>query len=155
MKVVVFCDGLTEPINPNGYGCCAFVVFVGDVSGRRGAKRPDPLHAVHACIARPGENVTNNICEYRAVRGALRWLIENRHKQLKDCTEIEIRTDSQLVVNQVNGRWNVNAQHLRVFRDDCAQMLRQIGARLVWVPRDENDVADALTRIAYQKAQAA
>jgi ribonuclease HI len=155
MKVVAFCDGLTEPTNPDGYGCCAFVVFAGEVSGRRAASRPEPLHACYACIARPGDNVTNNICEYRAVRGALRWLIENRHKKLKDCTDIEIRTDSQLVVNQVNGKWATNAVHLKVFRDECAQMLKQLGARLVWIPRDENDVADALTRVAYQQATVA
>jgi ribonuclease HI len=154
MKVVVFADGLTEPTNPNGYGCCAFVVFPQEVSGRKGAQRPTPIHSSHACIARPGQGVTNNICEYRAVRGALRWLIENTHTKLKDCQEVEIRTDSQLVVKQVSGEWATRADHLRVFRDDCRRMLDQLGkVRLTWIPREENDVADALTRLAYERAR--
>jgi ribonuclease HI len=141
-------------VNPDGYGCCAFVVFEGDVSGRAGAPRPDPIHSQHACIARPGDNVTNNICEYRSVRAALRWVVANVHKAAKD-RHVEIRTDSQLVVNQVAGSWLVKAEHLRVFCDDCQQMMAQLKDRvsLVWVRRDENDVADALTRIAYEKAR--
>lgn len=154
MKITVFCDGLTEPVNPNGYGCCAFIVFEGEVDGRVGAVRPEPIHSQHACIARPGDRITNNVCEYRAVRGALNWLVANRHVQIKDCTEIEIRTDSQLVVNQISGAWATNKEHLRKFRDECAQMVQQLGiVTLKWIPREENDVADALTRIAYAKAR--
>jgi ribonuclease HI len=154
MNLTIFADGLTEPVNPNGYGCCAFVVFEGKVSGRAGAVRPDPIHAQYACIARPGQNITNNVCEYRSVRAALRWTVENVHKAAKD-RHVEIRTDSQLVVNQVLGLWQVKALHLRQFRDDCQQMLSQLGDRasLVWVRRDENDAADALTRLAYDKAR--
>lgn len=154
MKLTIFADGLTEPINPNGYGCCAFVVFEGEVSGRKGAPRPNPIHSQYACIARPGQNVTNNVCEYRSVRAALRWTVENANKAAKD-RHIEIRTDSQLVVNQVLGRWAVKAEHLRIYRDDCAQMVSQLGQRvsLVWIPRHENDVADALTRVAYDKVR--
>lgn len=156
MKVTIFCDGLTEPVNPNGYGCVAFVAFAGEVSGRKYANRPEPIHQSYACIARPGMNVTNNVCEYRAVRGALRWLVSNTHKSLKDCDEIEIRTDSQLVVKQVAGDWATNADHLRVFRDECRELLKQIkiNTRLIWIPREENDVADALTRVAYKQARA-
>jgi ribonuclease HI len=154
MKLTIFADGLTEPVNPNGYGCCAFVVFEGDVSGRAEAKRPDPIHSAHACIARPGDKVTNNVCEYRSVRAALRWVVANAHKAAKD-RDVEIRTDSQLVVNQVVGSWQCNADHLRVFRDECREMIRQLNGKvsLVWVRRDENDVADALTRLAYEKAR--
>lgn len=154
MKLTIFADGLTEPVNPNGYGCCAFVVFEGEVSGRAGAQRPDPIHEQYACIARPGDNVTNNVCEYRSVRAALRWAVENVHKAAKD-REVEIRTDSQLVVNQVSGLWAVKAEHLRPYRDECAQMISELKgkAKLVWVRRDENDVADALTRKAYELAR--
>lgn len=154
MNLTIFADGLTEPVNPNGYGCCAFVVFEGDVSGRAGVVRPDPIHAQYACVAWPGQNITNNVCEYRSVRAALRWTVENVNKAAKD-RHVEIRTDSQLVVNQVLGLWQVKADHLRKFRDDCAQMLSQLNgkASLVWVRRDENDVADALTRKAYEKAR--
>lgn len=153
-KLTIFADGLTEPVNPNGYGCCAFVVFEGEVSGRKGAPRPEPIHERYGCIARPGDGVTNNVCEYRSVRAALRWTVANVLQAAKG-RHVEIRTDSQLVVNQVLGLWGVKADHLRKYRDDCAQMLSQLGdkASLVWVRRDENDVADALTRKAYDKAR--
>lgn len=148
--ITIFCDGLTEPRNPDGYGCCAFVAFDGDVSGTRGAQRPAPLHQAYACIARPGDGITNNICEYRAVRAALKWAVAAIPNE-----EIIVKTDSQLVVRQVNGDWACNKDHLRVLRDECRALLQRVNARLVWVARDQNDVADALTRVAYAEARKA
>jgi ribonuclease HI len=148
-QITIFCDGLTEPTNPDGFGCCAFIAFEGDVSGTRGAERPTPLHQAWACIARPGEGITNNVCEYRAVRAALRWL-----EQYDGEAHADIFTDSNLVVQQVNGAWDCHAKHLIPFRNECQNLLRDLpNASLRWVRRDENDVADALTRIAYEEAR--
>jgi hypothetical protein len=49
--------------------------------------------------------------------------------------------------------WDCHAPHLIPFRNECQNLLRDLpNASLRWVRRDENDVADALTRIAYAEA---
>lgn len=146
-RVTIFADGLCEP-NPGGYGCCAWIAFEGDVAGDADVLRPPCIASSHGCIGH-GVGMTNNISEYRAVRAALRWAVAN----MRDA-EIELRTDSQLVVRQINGLWACNADHLRDFRDECRALLAQLqNAKIVWVARAQNDVADALTRIAYEGAR--
>lgn len=149
-RFTLFADGLTEPTNPNGYGCCAYVVYLGDVDGAKCMADLPPVVAYgHACIARPGEGVTNNICEYRAVRAALKWAVRHAAE-----AEVELRTDSQLVVRQVFGDWACNADHLRPLRDQCRALLAQLPhCRLVWVSRTKNIPADELTRLAYAEAR--
>lgn len=145
---IIFCDGLMEPHNPDGYGCAAWVAFEGDVDGSRTlAELPPPIASQRGCIARPGDRSTNNVAEYRSVRGALKWAVANAEDE-----EIEIRADSQLVVRQVSGDWACKADHLRPFRDDCRALLKLLPhARLVWVSRKQNIPADELTRLAYKE----
>lgn len=149
-RITIFCDGATEPVNPGGEGCCAFVAFEGEVSGARGQPRPEPIKCAYALIGRSPE-MTNNIAEWRAVLAALRWA-EN-YLVLNPELQIEVRTDSQLVVKQANGVWGCHAEHLVKFRDAVQTILRREkrSIELVWVPREQNDVADALTRLAYEE----
>ena len=76
------------------------------------------------------EPVTVNVGEYQAAILALsvcRLISE----------EVEILTDSLLVVNQVNGLWKCKKPHLLPFRD-YARLLMESGATLKWIPREEN-----------------
>jgi ribonuclease HI len=147
-QITIFCDGSCEPVNPGGYACCGFVAYEGDVSGRRGATRPDPIFDKYGCIGN-GPGMTNNIAEYRAVIAALKWAKKNFADR-----RLEFRTDSQLVVRQVNGQWDCNKEHLIVLRDQAREILFSFeDAKLIWIPRDENDVADYLTRVAYDEAR--
>jgi ribonuclease HI len=140
MGLEIYCDGLCQPTNPGGYGCCAYAVFR---NGETVVKR-------YGCIGR-GPEMTNNVAEYRAVLGALKWLSENRGDD-SAC----VMTDSKLVVEQVNGRWACNSEKLRPYRDECRELLRGMSnVMLLWIPRERNEVADALTRVAYRKARAA
>jgi ribonuclease HI len=149
----IFCDGLTEPrFSSQKYSCCAFVAFEGDVDGTKPlAELPKPITAQHACIARPGQDSTNNIAEYRAVRAALNWLVAKGEQD-----EVELRTDSQLVVRQISGAYACNKDHLRVLRDDCRVLLEKLpNVRIVWVAREQNIPADELTNVAYAEARQA
>jgi ribonuclease HI len=140
MSLEIYCDGLCEPKNPGGYGCSAFVVF----------RDGEQIHQRYGCVG-SGPEMTNNVAEYRAVRGALKWLAGNRGDG-----SVQVMTDSKLVVEQVNGRWECNSDKLRPYRDDCRRLLRGMeNVMLLWVPRERNEVADALTRVAYRKARAA
>ena len=82
---------------------------------------------------------TNNVAEYRALLGGL-----ERAREL-GATEIDVRGDSALVVNQVNGSWRIKEPHLRPLREDA---VRALGAFDRWtlkhVPRERNAEADAL-----------
>lgn len=135
----VFCDGACEPHNPGGTGACAFVIF--------DSLAAPPIKS-QAGIIPPAPDLTNNIAEYRALRGALRWLIEHPGNE-----PVEIRMDSQLVVNQMNGTWACNKQHLATLRDECQSLMLKVpSAKLLWVPREQNTKADDLTKQALLKA---
>ena len=145
MKLTVFIDGACEPINPNGHGACAFAAFEGEVAGRESDARPVPFKTAAKLIGE-GPGMTNNIAEYRALRGSLQWLVEHGHGG----DEIDLRMDSQLVVNQVNGAWECRASNLQPYCRDCRAILLLLPqARLRWVPREENFVPDDLINRLY------
>jgi ribonuclease HI len=148
VKLTVFIDGAVEPVNPGGTGACAMVVYVGEVGGRESDPRPAPLKAGAKLIG-SGAGMTNNVAEYRALLGALKWLAENGHQS----DELEIRMDSKLVVNQVLGTWNCNAPALQAFRRDCLAVMTLFPkVDLKWVKREENFVPDAMINDLYAKA---
>jgi ribonuclease HI len=147
-RLTIFCDGLTEPVNPGGYGCCAYIVFEGDVSGEKGAARPEPIAQKYGCIGH-GQEITNNIVEYRAAIGALKWAL----KHAPDA-EIELRTDSQLVERQISGCYKCHNEKLMPLLAEARELLAQLpNLKIVWVRREFNDVADALTKLAYIEAR--
>lgn len=137
--VELYCDGLCEP-NPRGHATWGLVAFLN-------AKM---IHKDHGYIGR-GEGMSNNVAEYRAVYEALAWLY--RYQQRGDVPNgplpATIKTDSQLVVNQVLDRWQVKAAHLVSWAEKCRSGVRHTGANLEWVPRAENEFADAESRCAY------
>lgn len=87
---------------------------------------------------------TSNIAEWRAAIAALTYALSQSD------TDVELRMDSQLVVEQFNGRWRVKNATLKPLADIARHLGRSIearGARLKvrWVPREQNALADALT----------
>lgn len=84
--------------------------------------------AVHEEL--PG--TTNNEAEYAAIIAALELA---RHDGLRGPL---IRSDSQLCVNQILGKWQIKEERLRPPRDRAARLLREIGGRIEWVPRERN-----------------
>ena len=76
--------------------------------------------------------VTNNVGEYQAIILALRIIHNQKLKQ------VELLTDSQLVVEQVNGSWQCRQPHLLPLRDKVRELLAQENATLAWIPRGQN-----------------
>jgi ribonuclease HI len=136
--VTVLCDGLCKPTNPGGLGCWGFAVL--DIDGREIAHGS-------GCIG-SGPGMSNNVAEYQAVIEALRWVERNAPTM-----EVEIRTDSHLVVSQTNGTIKCNAEHLCGLRDKAAKLLGQTRAKLIWIPRDQNKHADAHSKLAYHRTK--
>jgi ribonuclease HI len=82
---------------------------------------------------------TNNVAEYAALLATL----ERAHAL--GLVELDVRSDSQLLVEQMNGRYRVKAPHLKPLwlrARTLAAELRRFS--IVHVPREANRDADAL-----------
>ncbi len=94
-------------------------------------------------------HATNNVAEYAGAVRALEWLTGRGYRG-----GVTVRGDSQLVIRQMTGEYRVRAEHLRAFHD----RLRQLSAGFhrvdfVWIPRDQNQRADQLSKKAVLEAQ--
>jgi ribonuclease HI len=134
-NLIIYADGLCEPTNPGGWGCWGWTALATDGT---------PLICDFGNLGRSGA-MTNNIAEYRAVINALTTAKEH------GWNGFTIRTDSQLVVNQVNRLWACKAPHLLVLCKEAQTLLQEVGAKLEWVRREENELVDALTRRAFKE----
>jgi ribonuclease HI len=134
--ITVYCDGLCEP-NPGGVATCGWVAYRGD-------KRIKKHHTFVFC----GPGATNNIAEYNAVLSALEWLLQHGHND----RDITIKTDSQLVVNQINGSYSVKAVNLIPLHKKAVNLAKEFdNISFQWIPRKRNKEADELSRQAYRK----
>jgi ribonuclease HI len=133
MNIVIHCDGLCEPKNPGGYACWAWVVTEGTVAQDFG------------CVAH-GPEATNHVATYAALEDALVWCLAH------DIRAPLLYTDNQMVVNQVNEVWGCDAPRLKMRCAWVKALMVQAAATLEWIPREQNEVADALSRLAYQRA---
>jgi probable phosphoglycerate mutase len=90
-------------------------------------------------IARGIGVATNNVAEYTALIEGLKLAQE------KGVTEVDVRMDSKLVVNQVLGEWKIKNDALRRLAARAESLLRRFDRKsLTYVPRAENAAADKL-----------
>ena len=90
---------------------------------------------------------TNNVAEWRGFLAALDVARE------LGAEDVEIRADSQLVLNQFLGTYKMKAPHLRGFLDEARKKAKGIRRlRVVHVPRAQNHEADALANRALDDA---
>lgn len=95
---------------------------------------------------------TNNEAEYGAIVCALKilfkssWFVQNNNND----SEIICRLDSQLVVEQLNGRYKIKQPHIQVFVDEIKKLLNQFEPKIsfIHIPREQNKRADQLVNIA-------
>jgi ribonuclease HI len=89
---------------------------------------------------------TNNVAEYQALLHAL------RHALARGANRIEIRSDSELVVRQIEGRYRVKHPGLApLHREAMGLLARFEHARLLHVVREENRDADRLANLALDR----
>lgn len=132
MTTVVYIDGRAEG-NP-GRGTFAYVVY------RDGKKV-----AEEGGFA--GANVTNNYAEYCALVSAL-----EKMRFLGADDDITVRSDSRLLVGQMSRGWKVKGGGYVEKYKEARDLVREFGTlRFEWIPREENQEADLLTRIASNK----
>ncbi len=103
---------------------------------------------------------TNNEAEYVALDSTLRFLMLmiERYEEFDD-GDIEIYMDSELVVKQINGEYEVKAENLIPLHISVKAKLeilrRKVEPDKVWlrnIPREQNKVADKAGREALDRA---
>ena len=94
-----------------------------------------------------GRDVTSNYAEYTALAEALKKL-----KSLGIEDDVLIRSDSKLLVGQMNEEWKVKGGMYLAKLKEARELLKEFGyVRFEWIPREKNREADLLTRLAYQE----
>ncbi len=133
MKVIVEADGGSRGNpGPAGYGS---VVWTAD----RGTVLAESKQAIgHA---------TNNVAEYRGLIAGL----EEAAKL--GATEVDVRMDSKLVVEQMSGRWKVKHRDLKPLMDQAISVATTFERiSYTWIPRIDNSHADRLANEAMDAA---
>lgn len=98
-----------------------------------------------------GKRQTNNWAEYEAVALALS---EAKKKRFAG-RAIEVRMDSQLVVEQLSGNWKIKEAALKEQAAKVRKLLEDFPShRFVYVPRAQNKEADRLVNEALDEAGA-
>ena len=92
-----------------------------------------------------GDNLTNNEAEYQAVIFALKKFKALFGKKLAKNSEIELKTDSELLIKQFNGEYKVlepRIQSLFIIVWNLRIDFKKI--KFTLIPREKNRVADKL-----------
>ena len=98
------------------------------------------------------EQATVNVAEYSAVLLALTDLLKDQDVIVRCSVEkVNVYTDSLLIVNQLNGIWACQKQHLIALKNtvnDLERELTGLGLRVSynWIPREQNVRADELSK---------
>lgn len=102
-------------------------------------------------LAAHGEAIgvaTNNVAEYRALVAGL------EQARALGVDEVEVVSDSELLVKQMRGEYRVKNEALRDLSLAAARLAREIGAvSYTAVRREHNELADRLVNEALDAAQ--
>jgi ribonuclease HI len=142
LRLIVRTDGAARG-NPGPASLGAVLI---DASGP-GARRPDaaPLASISEYLGVQ----TNNVAEYTGVVRALSLAAE------LGAREVDLLLDSNLIVEQLHGRWRVKDAKLAPLHADArARLARFARWTATHVPRAQNKQADALCNEAIDRFQA-
>lgn len=89
---------------------------------------------------------TNNEAEYMGLIGALDWIDKNTTE-----AEIEINSDSQLMVRQMMGIYKVKAEHLKKLWGVAKSLAGEKKIVFKEIRREFNSRADALANLAMDR----
>lgn len=133
-------------------------VYVANIDG---ASRGNPGPASYAVVLRDpngkvvlelAKNIgreTNNVAEYYALLAALDYAASHA------IPAIRIRSDSELLVRQMQGRYKVKSAELKPLHERASKLARQLGYFTIeHVPREKNRDADALANVSLDGGSA-
>jgi len=89
---------------------------------------------------------TNNVAEYQALLHGLRFALT------RGASTVEVFSDSELLVRQLEGRYRVKNAGLQPLHREAQSLLARFAkAKLAHVPRERNHEADALANRAVDE----
>lgn len=92
-----------------------------------------------------GDNLTNNEAEYQAVIFALKKFKALFGKKLAEASEVEIKSDSELIVSQLNGKYKVEDEKMQKFFMEIWNLRMDFkSVKFKAIPREKNREADRL-----------
>ena len=94
------------------------------------------------CIIQLDFPTTNNEAEYEALMVGL---------DLGRATNVEnvvVHCDSQVVISQVNGSYECKNERMKRYLEEVRNQINSIDVKFVQIPREENDCADRLAKVA-------
>ena len=136
MKLIIEADGGSRG-NPGVSGAGAVVINA--ESG-----------AILREISEPVGIATNNVAEYQALIFALEAAFE-----IDANAEVLVRMDSKLVVEQMSGRWKIKHPDMLSLGAKVQQLIANKNVQFLWIPREQNVLADALANKAMDGEPAA
>ena len=126
-----------------------------------GASRGNPGPAAYAVVLRDADGKavlelgkkigreTNNVAEYYALLAALDYASTHGIHALR------IRSDSELLVRQMQGRYKVKSPDLKPLYERALKLVRQLRYFAIeHIPREMNRDADALANVALDSGEA-
>lgn len=143
IKITVNCDGGSRG-NP-GPAASAFALEI------RNPKSETRNYQKSKYIGK----ATNNQAEYQAVIEALNWLIAIRISHIaNDNIQVNFYLDSQLVVEQLNGRYKLKNEGLKPLFWQVRDLILKLDGKVTfsYIPREQNKTADKLVNVAIDRA---
>jgi ribonuclease HI len=135
--ITIHFDGLCRPKNPGGVATYGYLIY-------RDGKKVKSGNGVIGS----GVGMTNNVAEYSALKQAAEWINQN----IPD-NEIVIKGDSQLVIHQMNGTWQIKSATSKKLVPEIRRLLEGRKIQYIWIPREQNVEADELSNLAYDEQQ--
>lgn len=133
--ITVYFDGLCHPKNPCGVAAFGYLVL----------RNGQVVHKGFRAVGE-GKGMTNNVAEYEGLMAAAQWIADEGIEE-----RIVIKGDSQLVIKQMKGEWKVKSATSKKYVPKIERLLEGKDVSFVWVPREENEEADRLSRLAYER----
>ncbi|MEK7555300.1 MAG: ribonuclease HI family protein [Patescibacteria group bacterium] len=131
-KIIIYCDGGSRG-NP---GPAAIGVVIKEESEKRKEGREYSKFIGEA---------TNNEAEYQAVIFGLKKVKQLIGKEKAKKEKIEIKADSELIVNQLNAEYKIKEKGLIPFFIEIWNLRQDFGeVNFVHIPREQNKEADRL-----------
>lgn len=113
-----------------------------------GAVLTDPKGRVAAELSIPLGRTTNNVAEYEGLLAGLAKAADSGAQY------VDVRSDSELLIRQMTGRYKVRADHLKPLHERAqAAVSGFAGVNFTHIPREENAAADALANRAMDGGQ--
>lgn len=97
-------------------------------------------------------NATNNVAEYKAVIFGLKKTKALLGGEKAEQAELEIRSDSELIVHQLNGKYKIKEDELKMLFVGVWNAKQEFhSVQFVHIPREKNEDADKLVNRALDR----